>query len=336
MSAALYFLPHLATLLYPLCLLQRHWAALLQPLIVVVLIHPFLDNVVIGRRVLSAPVSERVGGLALFSWPFLQIGLTVWVGHFLLTHPLSLWGKLSVAVSLGMLAGAFGITVAHELIHRRDRPSLFLGLILLWLTHYSHFRIAHVSWHHKFVGTPLDPSTARRGEGVYRFWWRAVWGNLRVAWRFETDRVKARRGWDRWSSHRFFRFGLGQLVVDAAVFFWGGPELLGLFGLHGLMALLLLESINYIEHYGLSRREIAPLRYEPTADRHSWDSDHLFTNAFLFNLGYHAVHHLDPVRPYELLTPGPQSPRLPFGYSVMLLLALFPPLWFRIMDRRLP
>jgi alkane 1-monooxygenase len=179
--------------------------------------------------------------------------------------------------------------------------------------------------HHRWVGTSEDPATARLGESLYAFWVRSILGGI-----VRTVRLELKRGlWNR-----VVRDQAVQLLLVAAVFAWFGMPGWILFAVQSLVAWLLLATVNYLEHYGLERRETAPGVREPLAARHSWESRHWLTNAVLFNLGLHPQHHLQTSQPYERLSPVERSPQLPFGYSLALLVSMVPPLWRRIMDPR--
>ena len=201
---------------------------------------------------------------------------------------------------------------------------------------YPHFCVEHVEGHHRNVGTPADPATARLGESVYRFVPRSVLGGLASAWRIERRRA-ARLGLRRWSwRDRRVRMGLLTAALYAAValaFGWAGVLF---FAAQSAVAVGQLEVINYLEHYGLSRREVGPGRYERVGAEHSWESAHRLTAWYLFNLPRHADHHARASRPYWNLDHSEASPQLPWGYSTVFLMALVPPLWRRVMDPRVP
>ena len=245
------------------------------------------------------------------------------------------WAWLGAIMSVGSATGGIGINTAHELIHRRRAAERGIGVALLVMVSYPHFRIEHVHGHHRRVGTPDDPATSRRGETLYAFWWRSVSGGLTSAWRLETERL-ARRHWAVWGPrNRMLHYAGLVAVLYAGVgvaFGWAG---IGLLAGQGLFAVLLLETVNYIEHYGLVRATGPAGRVERVTDRHSWNAGHRFTNLTLFNLGLHADHHESPGKPYYALANHDGAPQLPGGYPAMMLLAMLPPLWFRTMDPRI-
>ena len=265
-----------------------------------------------------------------------HVALVVWALWVVATGSLTTVELIGFAVSVGLAGGALGITVAHELMHRRIGSERALAYILMGAASYAHFCIEHVHGHHRHVGTARDPATPRRGESVYAFWPRTILGGARSAWRIEAERQR-RRGRPTVNPHnRMVRVGLAQSAVYAAVWAALGWPAVAFFAAQGLIAVLELETVNYLEHYGLVRRETERGRFEPIAVHHSWNSSHRLTGWFLFNLPRHADHHLEEGRRYQQLRHFDDSPQLPTGYAGMTLLALVPPLWRRVMDPRIP
>jgi len=243
------------------------------------------------------------------------------------------WAQLvGWSLSMGVISGGGGITIAHELVHRKGRSHRALAEVLMTSVCYPWFCVEHVLGHHRNVATPLDPATSRLGETVYRFWWRSVTGGLTSAWRLESDRV-AKRGL-RGLADRRLRYPLGLGVAAAAAVALGGPLGLLAFVVQGIAGFTLLEVINYVEHYGLQRQQLPNGRYERVQPHHSWNATHALTNRLLFNLQRHADHHAWAFRPYDQLRAWPDAPALPFGYPTMVLIALVPPLWRAVMDPR--
>lgn len=245
------------------------------------------------------------------------------------------WAWLGAILSVGSATGGIGINTAHELIHRPHAAERGVGIALLVMVAYPHFRIEHVHGHHRRVGTAADPATSRRGEPLYAFWGRSTVGGLVSAWRLEAARL-ARRKRPVWGAgNRMLQYAVfvgGLYAGVGALFGWTG---VGFLAAQGLVAVLLLETVNYVEHYGLVRRTTATGQVERVGERHSWNAGHRFTNLSLFNLGLHADHHESPGKPYHTLTNRDAAPQLPGGYPAMMLLAMVPPLWFRVMDRRI-
>jgi len=276
---------------------------------------------------------EPVFRLITWFWVPVQLALLVWVLDWSAVPgriPLEWFGAV---LSMGSVAGAVGITFAHELIHRSSRFERTLGDVLLAAVSYPHFAIEHVHGHHRHVGTPADPATARLGEGYWMFLIRTVTGGLGHAWQVETSRLR-RAGRPIWTpGNAMVRYALTTAAAYATVGILWGPRGIAAFVLQGLIAVMLLEGINYVEHYGLVRREVDG-RYERVTAVHSWDSRHRASNWLLINLARHADHHCVASKRYPALATLDPAPQLPAGYGSMLLLALVPPLWRRVMDPR--
>lgn len=259
--------------------------------------------------------------LAWCTWQFVQL-------------PFGVFGTLGWVLSTGVIGGTLAINPAHELIHKNGRLEPLFGGILLTSVGYQGFKVEHVRGHHLHVATPEDSSSARLGESVYAFVPRALWLNVRNAWRLEACRLRG-KGFSAWSWRNemldWYLLWLGFMGVFAL---FGGLRGLLFFLAQGLIAAATLEVINYIEHYGLSRREIAPGRYERVTHHHSWNAPQRYTNWLLFNLQRHSDHHAQAKRRYQALVHHDDSPQLPAGYATMFVLALVPPLWHRVMDHR--
>lgn len=277
----------------------------------------------------------------LFDWllylnaPFL-FGIVGWYLHIVSHQHLGIAEWLGLTFSTGIIVGANGINVAHELGHRSTRGEQLLSKIMLLPALYQHFFIEHNRGHHKNVATEKDPASARFGENVYAFWWRSVTGSWRSAWALERERLE-KVGKPVWSwENEMLRFSAIQILWLAgifALFDWKG--LVGATAV-GIIGFLLLETINYIEHYGLRRRLLASGRPEPVTPAHSWNSDHELGRIFLYELTRHSDHHYKATRKYQILRHTDESPQLPFGYPASMVLAVVPPAWFAVMNPRIP
>jgi len=245
------------------------------------------------------------------------------------------WSLLGALFGAGICAGAVGINLAHELGHRQTRRARWLARALLTTSHYSHFTIEHNQGHHVRVATPEDPATGRRGESVYAFWPRTLRGCLAHAWELEATRL-ARSGSSAWSlGNRVLTGLLLQAGWLAALALLTSPEGAALAALAALVGALLLETVNYFQHYGLVRARDADGRWERVTAAHVWNSNHPVSRGLLLDLPRHTDHHLHPGRPCAVLRHSSDSPQLPTGYPGMVLLALVPPLFRRVMHRRL-
>jgi alkane 1-monooxygenase len=253
-----------------------------------------------------------------------------WLGY---DGSLSWPAKIGLALSVGTLGG-IGINTAHELGHKKDSLERWLSKITLAQTWYGHFYIEHNRGHHVRVSTPEDPASARFGETFWEFLPRSVWGSLRSGWQLEAQRMR-RLGKSP--------FNIRNDVLNAwlmSLVFWGvlvavfGPALIPFIVIQAVYGFTLLETVNYLEHYGLLRQQTANGRYERCLPEHSWNSDHLVTNLFLYHLQRHSDHHANPTRRYQILRSIDDAPNLPSGYASMISLTYFPPLWRKVMDHR--
>lgn len=241
---------------------------------------------------------------------------------------------IGVALSTGIVTGGIGITIAHELMHRQGLFERALAEILMTMVTYSHFCVEHVYGHHRNVATPEDPATSRFGESVYQFLPRTLYGSLKSAWSLERERCQRSAIPTLSLRNRRFRYILILGIIYALLLAFTPLLVLAYFAIQSLVAVLLLEVINYVEHYGLQRKKLESGRYERVLPKHSWNSTHRLTSFYLFNLPRHADHHYLASRSYYNLRHMEGSPQLPAGYATMLILALFPPLWKKVMDPR--
>jgi len=252
------------------------------------------------------------------------------------TGHLSVPAKLGLFFGVGVITGSIGINYSHELMHQKSRAERWIGDILLSMVLYSHFRSEHLLVHHRHVGTPRDPVTARYNEGFFRFYPRVLRQCLHSAFRAEKEML-ARKNLD-WSdlSNPFFRYWALQGTMLLLAFLLGGWAGLGLFLLQAGVAIWQLELVNYVEHYGLTRKHLGEGKYEHVKPHHSWNAAHKVSNWLLINLQRHSDHHYKPDRRFPLLQNHSTSdaPQLPFGYPVMTIAAMIPPLWRRVMNPR--
>ncbi|MEO0424183.1 MAG: alkane 1-monooxygenase [Pseudomonadota bacterium] len=242
--------------------------------------------------------------------------------------------SLGLILSLGLIGGG-GINVAHELGHKPSAVSGWLAKLALMQTAYGHFYVEHNRGHHVRVATREDPASARYGETYYGFWVRTVFGGFASAWRLEQQRL-GREGCGAWHWRNQVLQGLAlTLALFVVTCLWLGAAVLPLLLAQAVIGFSLLEGVNYIEHYGLLRRRDGEGRLERVQPRHSWNSNHVMSNLMLYHLQRHSDHHAHWSRSYQALRHQADAPALPAGYTAMLLVALVPPLWRRIMDPRL-
>lgn len=247
---------------------------------------------------------------------------------------LDLITRAGMITAMGMSCGVLGINAAHELGHRHTWYEQWMSKVLLLSTLYMHFFIEHNRGHHKNVSTDEDPASARYGEWIYTFYLRTIAGSWFSAWKIEAESLK-RKGVAFWSLHNeMLRFQIIQLIFVGFIYFiWGLWPMLS-FLAASFIGILLLETVNYIEHYGLRRKKING-RYERTLPVHSWNSNHPIGRLLLLELSRHSDHHYMANRKYQTLRHFDNSPQMPTGYPGMMILSLIPPLWFRVMHKQI-
>ena len=247
------------------------------------------------------------------------------------------FGKIGLAFSVGALGGV-GINTAHEMGHKKESLERWLAKITLAQTFYGHFYIEHNRGHHVRVATPEDPASSRLGQTFWEFLPRTVWGSLKSSWELEAQRLRrlGRSPWDPrtyWQNDVLNSWAMSIVLfgVLIAVF---GPAVIVFLVIQAVYGFSLLESVNYMEHYGLLRQKTQSGRYERCAPKHSWNSDHLVTNLFLYHLQRHSDHHANPTRRYQTLRSMEGAPNLPTGYASLIGVTYVPALWRRLMDHR--
>jgi len=241
--------------------------------------------------------------------------------------------KLGLAATLGFVSG-IGINAAHELGHRVERLERWLAKLALAQSGYGHFFVEHNKGHHARVATPDDPASARMGESLWMFLPRSIFGGLRSAIRLERERLH-RKGLGWWNvRNNILQAWSMTVVLYGALLAVFGFAMLPYLLLQAVIGFGLLETVNYVEHYGLLRRRLPGGRWARCSPADSWNSDRLVTNIFLFHLQRHSDHHANPGRRYQTLRSTQEAPQLPAGYATMILLATVPPLWRRVMDPR--
>ena len=311
------------------------YAFLILPLIDVV----FGDDVANpypGDRDAGASQADAVGvhRFLLWVWPVLAL-YALWLGLNFISAGVDALSFVVVAFGMGFSVGGMSLVVGHELTHSPKKFERALAELLLTSVSYTHFCVEHVFGHHRTIATPEDPVTARRDEGIYAYLLRGIPGQIASAWRLEAKRMHRKGRGTLHPKNRMVRYCveiLAAYLLVYALFGWLG---VGFFALQSWFAITTLETVNYLEHYGL-RRAVDPAtgRYERVQPQHSWNTASRATNWSLFNLGRHSDHHYQARRAFHALRNYDDVPTLPYGYTTMYLLALVPPLWFRVMNPR--
>jgi alkane 1-monooxygenase len=302
-----------------------------------------LDTENIPQEEAKVAGGELYYRLVTYLWTFIQVAFLVWAFNAVNTGMLnSLHEWIGFVISTGLVTGGIGITVAHELGHKKSNLERFYSKLLLLTVCYMHFYIEHNRGHHVYVATPDDPATARKGENFYSFWVRSVFGGYLHAWKLETTPLK-QKGISRFSvKNDMIWFTLLPIIFCGLItlvfsiienrFSWAISIF---FFAQSLVAFTLLELVNYVEHYGIIRKQTSVGTYERVNPLHSWNASHLISNFFLFQLQRHSDHHANAIKRYQVLNHYDESPQLPFGYPTMILVALLPPFWFAMMNPRL-
>lgn len=240
---------------------------------------------------------------------------------------ITLLGRIS---SMGLMLGVLGINIAHELGHKTNTTDPWIAKCLLFFTFYTHFHLEHNYGHHRNVGLKKDPSTARKGEWLYAYWLRSIFMGWLSAWKIGMQRAKG-----HWWRNEVLFFSLVHLLLLAGIYFLFGIFVLLAYLGAAVFSWLLLETVQYIEHYGLVRHKVSGLLYENVDPKHSWNSNHLMGRTILFELSRHSDHHAWPHKDYPVLDHHDESPQLPTGYPGMMLLSLVPPLFFWVIHPRM-
>lgn len=265
----------------------------------------------------------------------LQYGLLFYTFYILNYSGLPNWVLIGKVLSMGICCAVLGINTAHELGHRKSNVERFLAKSLLLTSMFMHFIIVHNRWHHHYVATPLDPATARKREPVFFFLPRTIFGGYFLGWRLENERLR-KMGKSPFSLHNeMLRFAIIQIAFLALIYFLFNGQTVSCFLLMAAIGITVLETINYVEHYGLERKQDADGKYEKVKPWHSWNSDHILGRIMLLELTRHSDHHYKASRKYQTLRSVTNSPQLILGYPGSLVISWIPPLWFKIMDKEL-
>lgn len=311
------------------------------PLLFVYGFIPLLDHL-IGQDPVNPDESVEVPAMSKeWYYPFLtllalpvQFGSLIYAATVFMSDELSWIGQIGWLLSMGTIGGIVAINVGHELIHKDTKLEQWAGGLLLASVNYAGFKVEHVRGHHVHVSTPADASSSRYQQSLYQFLPNAFKHNFLNAWKLEAKRLKSKKlPAFHWRNELIWWYSISAIFLIAFSVLWGWKGAF-FYLAQGFLAASLLEVINYVEHYGLHRRKLENGRFERPNIEHSWNSNYLVTNLFLFQLQRHSDHHAYPKRRYQVLRHHDASPQLPSGYASMIVLALIPPLWFKVMNPR--
>lgn len=315
--------------------------AAFSPLFFAFVCVPIIDQLLGENKYnLSSSEVEKAKSSKLFDWMLYgavisHLFLFVWFIFFL-----NFWNSDSITnighvISMGLMCGVFGINVAHELGHRADKFHQFLSKVMLTTSLYNHFFIEHNRGHHRNVGTYDDPATARKGESLYVFWFRSVFTGWISAWKIVAKERQRKKLNVISFQNEMLQLQLVQVLLMVGIAFsqgwWGALNV----GVAGAIGIILLETVDYIEHYGLERKIVSEHRLEDVHPIHSWNADFVLGRLVLFELTRHSDHHTTPSKHYQLLDSKEEASTLPAGYPAMMLLAMMPPAWFAVMNKRI-
>ena len=264
---------------------------------------------------------------------YVLVGLSLVV---VTTTSLETYEYVGLILSVGIVLGVNGINVAHELGHRQTTNERFIGKALLLPSLYMHFYIEHNFGHHLHAATKEDPATARYNQTVYGFWLTSIFRQYVSAWDIQNRLLKNNNQTFFSLKNDMFWYTFLQLAYLGLVVLVFGSSgfIFALFA--GITGFILLETVNYIEHYGLLRSKMPSGRYERVQEVHSWNSNHVIGRIVLYELTRHSDHHYKTSKKYQILDCHDESPQMPYGYPTSMVLAMIPPLWFAIMNKRVP
>jgi len=310
------------------------------PLLYVFFIVPIVELFIAPNPVNLDAAEEQLAKAN--KWYDVVLWCTVPCQYFLLytflTHigtSQSISDTIGSIIGMGLLCGTFGINVAHELGHRTNKFEQFLAKSLLLTSLYMHFFIEHNKGHHKHVATPHDPSTAKFQQTVYAFWIQTFIGTYLSAWHIAIEDAKKKQRFLPAVMNEMMLFQIIQIGLVLLIFLNFGITIAAYFILAAFIGAILLETVNYIEHYGLQREKGSTALFERVQPHHSWNSNHIIGRLMLFELSRHSDHHYMASRKYQVLRNMDEAPQMPTGYPGMIILSLFPPLWFKVMHQQM-
>lgn len=331
-----YLLAYLSLALAAGGLIFHGIATWLLPIYAFILI-PLLELLLTpGTKNLTKEEEEKALKNKLYDWMVYLIVPLQWallvLFLFSIQEQLTVFELIGRIVTFGVACGVFGINVGHELGHRVTKKEQWLSKALLLTSQYMHFFIEHNRGHHKNVSTEKDPATSRYDEPVYSFWFRSISTGYLSAWQLEFNRLKKKQlPKFHWSNEMLFYIfcQLGLLLAILVFFNW---KTMLYYWASAIIGILLLETVNYIEHYGLVRQKTESGAFKKVLPVHSWNSNHPLGRGILFELSRHSDHHYLASRKYQILRHFDESPQMPTGYPGMIVLAMVPPLWYMVMN----
>lgn len=317
------------------------------PLLIFVVL-PIMDPIIgvddtnFDKTIAQEKKEENYYRYILYVWTFVQTAVMLWLCYVFIFDKISIHLFILLLINTMIMNGGVGITIAHELGHKTTPLEKFLAKLLLVQVGYGYFYVEHNRGHHVHVATPKDPATARKNQSYYAFWKQAVIGGFINSIKIENERLAQRKKKSNLWTNETYRLSILSVLVFILIngfsYFINGHLnyfLAAFLLLQAFLSFSLLEAVDYIEHYGIQRKEIADGVYEKVNPNHSWNANFIYSNYLLFQLQRHADHHMYATKNYQVLNAYEDSPQLPNGYPAMVILTLIPNLWFKIMNSRL-
>lgn len=244
------------------------------------------------------------------------------------TFEWTLWGTFNLVALFYIFSNlnSLGFMIAHEIFHKPGSFNRILGTVHMSKNLYMHFTYEHIFGHHRNVATPLDPASAHQGLNIYSFVWRSFTGSYKSVYKMQKELNKP-----FYANYAVLSVA-GAVAFTFFIYLLYGPSVTIFFVCEALFSIFYLEAINYVEHYGLARKQLPNGEYEKVTIRHSWNAPHRFTNYLLFKLERHSDHHENALKPFQTLLSLDESPQLPCGYTTMIIVSFFPSIWYQIMD----
>lgn len=283
---------------------------------------------------IKSRANDRFFDYFLYGFTFILVAVFVFFLYTISNPNLATIDFIGRTISMGVLCG-IAINSGHELGHRTNRFEQFLGETSLLLSLENHFLPYHNLGHHRYVATPNDPATAKRNELVYKFWLTSQFGSYKQAWKFEFEKLRRRKVNFFSLQNRMLGYTITQTTLILGIYFIFGWKTLLAFIIAAIIGKLMLETVNYIEHYGLTRKLNKNGKYERVMPKHSWNSDHVVSRSIMLELSRHSDHHFKASKHYQILDSFDESPQMPTGYPGMMIFALFSPIWFWYMNKKL-
>jgi len=292
------------------------------------------DNTNFDKETAKFEKENKLYDIILYGTIPVQVGMLIYF-LFIMQEPMSTMEYVGRISSMGLMCGVFGINLGHELGHRLNKTEQLLGELMLLTSLNTHFLPYHNGGHHFNVATPHDAATARKNEPLYTFWIRSHFSSYSEAWQLENKRMKELDKPSFSLHNKMVKYTIANLLLLVSIYYFFGGIVFISFVAAAVTGILLLQTVNYIEHYGLIRDKNEYDKYERVKHTHSWNSDHILGRLMLFNLSRHSDHHYNGSKPYQILKSLPESPQMPTGYPGMMLFSLIPPLWFKYMNSKI-